>query len=215
VERNEPTAWATPLVVEQAGKLQVIASATQRIRSYDFGTGKLLWECGGMTVNSIPSPVAFGNLVIAMSGFRGAAAVAVKLAEAADDITGKSEAIAWKLAADTPYVPSPLLSGDRLYFLKVNSGLLSCFDVRTGKPHFTGQGLEGAKKIFASPVGAGGRVYITSTEGLTFVLKDAATFELLATNKLDDKFTASAAVAGKDFILRGQKHLYCLAEKAP
>lgn len=215
VERNEPTAWATPLVVEQAGKKQVIASATQRIRSYDFVTGKLLWECGGMTGNVIPTPVQLGDLVIAMSGFRGAAAVAVKLAEAADDITGKSEAIAWKLAADTSYVPSPLLSGDRLYFLKVNAGLLSCLDARTGKPHYAGQALEGVKKIYASPVSAGGRVYITSTEGLTFVLKDAATFELLATNKLDDKFTASAAVVGKDLILRGQKHLYCLAVKVP
>ena len=39
------------------------------------------------------------------------------------------------------------------------------------------------------------------------------TFEVLATNRLDDKFDASPAVAGKEMLLRGHTHLYCLAEK--
>jgi outer membrane protein assembly factor BamB len=213
-ERSEPTAWATPLVVEHAGKRQVIASATNRIRSYDFASGKLLWECGGMTVNVIPTPVSLGDLVIALSGFRGAAAVAVKLPQAHGDITDKAEALAWRYAADTPYVPSPLLVGDRLYFLKVNGGRLTCLDGGTGRAHYTGQLLDGSKKIYASPVSANGRVYITGTEGLTHVVKEGPIFELLGVNQLDDKFMASAAVAGQDFILRGTKHLYCLGEKS-
>jgi hypothetical protein len=37
--------------------------------------------------------------------------------------------------------------------------------------------------------------------------------EVLATNKLDEKFDASPAVVGKELFLRGHEYLYCLAEK--
>lgn len=215
VERDEVTSWATPLVIEHAGRQQVITSATKRIRSYDFATGKLLWECAGMTVNVIPSPVQFGDTLLALSGFRGAAGLAIKLGEATGDITAKPAAFAWKLAADTPYTPSPVLVGDRLYFLKVNEGLLSCLDARTGTWYFTGQALAGTKHIYASPVAAAGKVYVTGTEGVTHVVKDGPQFEVLATNKLADRFTASAALAGPDLILRGAKHLYCVSERKP
>ena len=66
----------------------------------------------------------------------------------------------WTLDRDTPYVPSPLLYDGVLYILKTNNGLLSAFDAKTGKPHYQVQRLEKAANVFASPVGAAGRVYI-------------------------------------------------------
>jgi len=45
------------------------------------------------------------------------------------------------------------------------------------------------------------------------VLKAADKLEVLATNTLDEQFDASPAVAGKELFLRGQRHLYCIAEK--
>ena len=47
------------------------------MRSYDFGTGENLWEVGGITVNVIPTPVHLDGLVIATSGFRGNALLAI------------------------------------------------------------------------------------------------------------------------------------------
>ncbi|UCG32572.1 MAG: PQQ-binding-like beta-propeller repeat protein, partial [Phycisphaerales bacterium] len=70
VDRDEPTSWATPLVVVVEGKPQVVASATNRIRGYDLATGGLLWECGGMTLNVIPTPVCSDALIYCTSGFR-------------------------------------------------------------------------------------------------------------------------------------------------
>jgi hypothetical protein len=35
---------------------------------------------------------------------------------------------------------------------------------------------------------------------------------LLASNKLEDKFTASPVIAGNSLLLRGEKHLYCITE---
>ena len=77
----------------------------------------------------------------------------------------------WTLDRDTPYVPSPLLYDGILYFLKSNNGLLSAFDAKTGTPHYQLQRLDETPEVFASPVGAAGRVYITGRDGKTVVLK--------------------------------------------
>ena len=77
--RDDKTSWNTPLVVEHKGQTQVIVNGTKRIRSYDLATGAEIWQCAGMTVNAIPSPVAAGGMAYVMSGYNGASAVAVPL----------------------------------------------------------------------------------------------------------------------------------------
>jgi outer membrane protein assembly factor BamB len=211
VERDEATAWSTPLVVEHSGRRQVVTSATKRIRSYAAATGELLWQATGMTANAIPCPVADKGLVFCTSGFRGSSLMAIRLAVAKGDITEKPEALAWSRDEDTPYVPSPLLFNGYLYFLKMNNGLLTCVDAATGKEHYAGQKLEGIRRIYASPVGVGDRLYITGRDGLTCVVKSGPKFEILARNKLDDNFAASAAIAGDDLFLRGYQKLYCIS----
>ena len=124
VARDEETSWSSPIVVEHGGKAQVITSATNRVRSYDLETGDLVWDGSGVTLNAIPSPVASEGMVYVMSGFRGNVLQAIRFGAAKGDITG-SKAIAWEFDRDTPYVPSPLLYGDTLYFLKSNSNVLS------------------------------------------------------------------------------------------
>jgi outer membrane protein assembly factor BamB len=210
--RDEIDSWATPLVVEHNGRTQVVTSGMKQVRSYDLETGKLVWFGAGTTMNPIPSPVASDGLVILTAGFRGNDLKAVRLAEANGDITN-TPALVWTLNRDTPYVPSPLLYDGILYLLKSNNGLLSAFDAKTGKPHYQVTRLEAAPNVFASPVGAAGRVYIPSQQGMTVVLKHGPTFEVLAENKLDDGFNASPALADNEIYLRGNKSLYCIAEK--
>ena len=100
-----------------------------------------------------------------------------------------------------------------MYFLSGNTPILSCFSAKDGQPFFSEQRLEGPTGYYASPVGAAGRVYLAGRNGTTVVIKDANAFELLATNTLEDKFDASPAIVGNQLLLRGQAHLYCLAEK--
>ena len=209
-EREEGTSCSTPLVVEHEGKPQVITSATHRTRSYDLETGKLIWECGGMTRNTIPSPVADDGMVYVMSGFRGNALQAIDLAAASGDITD-SEAIVWTHDRDTPYVPSPLLYGNMLYFLKSNNGILSCFNVETGETYYGPQRLDSMTEVYASPVGASDRVYLVDRDGTALVIKHGPEFEVLAQNVLDDGFDASPAIVGNEIYLRGRKYLYCVA----
>jgi len=212
VNRDEIDTWATPLIVEHAGRAQVIVGAMNRLRSYDLETGEVVWHSEGLTMNAIPSPVAEDGMVIATSGFRGNNLKAVRLAEARGDITG-TRAIVWSLNRDTPYVPSPLLYDGVLYLLKSNNGILSVFDARTGKPHYQLQRLDKVPNIFSSPVGAGGRVYITGREGTTLVIRHGATFDVLATNTLDDGFDASPALVDNELYLRGYRYLYCISER--
>ncbi len=211
VDRDEPTSWSTPAVAEVDGKPQVVVSATNKIRGYDLATGSLIWECGGMTVNTIPSPIVEGTTIYVASGYRGNSLMAIDLAGARGDITGSRHVI-WRHERDTPYVPSMLLYGGALYFIKHNQPIISCFDVETGKAHYGPERLEEIRGVYASPVGAGDHVYIVGRSGTTVVLKKGPKFEVAAVNKLDDRFDASPAIAENLLYLRGHKHLYCIGK---
>ena len=209
--RDEPTGWCTPLIVSHGARKQVIVNGTHKIRSYDLQDGRLLWECAGQTVNAIPSAVAVRDRVFVMSGYRGNALQALRL-DRSGDITG-TDGIVWSHAKSTPYVPSPLLVGDTLYFISNNSAMLSAFDAVSGKAHFEAERLEGLNGVYASPVAADGRVYVVGRDGNTAVLRQGPRLEILAKNHLEDGFDASPAIVGKQIFLRGRQSLYCIAEK--
>ena len=210
VDRDEETAWTTPLVVEHDGQAQVVTSATDRIRSYSAETGALLWEGEGVTENAIPSPVAGDGIVYLMSGYRGNRLYAVDLTRARGDISG-SDAIVWSHDRDTPYVPSPVLHDGILYFTKSNSGILSAHDAATGRPLYGPERLPGIREIYASPVVANDRLYITGRDGTTVVFATGPELRVLATNRLDDPIDASAAIVGDEIYLRSRQYLYCIA----
>lgn len=208
-ERDEDNAWATPRVIEHSGKTQVITAASNAIRSYDLDSGEIIWQCSGMSGNVIPCPVVDGDYVICMSGYQGYAAMAIPLNETGD-LTG-SEKILWSKDRGTPYIPSPLLYDGLLFYNQSNQAILTCVDSKTGEVAFGPERIGQLSNIYASPVGAAGRVYITGRGGTTLVLERSGKLKVLATNKLDERFDASAAVAGNQLFLRGAKHLYCIA----
>ncbi len=211
-DREEGTSWATPYIVEVNGKLQIVTAASKFVRSYDFETGELIWQCSGLTQNVIPCPVTADGIVYVMSGFRGFALKAIDLSKAKGDITN-TEAIIWKYDQDTPYTPSPMLANGKLYFLKANNGSLSCLDAKDGKVNYAIQKLEGTGNIYSSPTGVADRFYIVGEKGLTYVLKQGPQFEVIAKNKLEDGFHASPVIIGNDMYLRGFKYLYCISQK--
>ena len=72
-----------------------------------------------------------------------------------------------------------------------------------GTPRYQVQRIEGVPNVFASPVGAAGRVYVVGREGTTAVLKDGPSFEVIATNTLDDHFDASPALVDREMSCGG------------
>jgi outer membrane protein assembly factor BamB len=210
-KRDERSSWNTPLVVVHSGKTQVVLNGNTRIRSHDLATGDVIWECGGMTVNPIPSPVKFNDSVICMSGYRGSAAVSVPLDSAGD--LGESGKVNWRHTGGTPYVPSPALVGDRLYFTAMNDAQLTVLDAKTGKPVLEKERLPQARQFYGSPVTAAGRVYFTDRSGTTVVLNAGDSLDVVAVNKLGgsgEVFDASPVPVGNQLFLRSDKALYCI-----
>ncbi|MHC4552336.1 MAG: outer membrane protein assembly factor BamB family protein [Planctomycetota bacterium] len=210
-ERDEPTGWATPLAVEVNGNTQIVVNGSNFVRGYDVQTGEILWKCSGQTANTVPTPVAgFGNVYCA-SGFRGSALYAIKLGKTGD--LTDTEAVAWTVDEATPYVPSPILIDGKIYVISGNEEVISCYGAKDGKAYYVEQKLEGPEGFYASPVGVSGRAYFAGRNGVTSVVKTSDTFEVLATNTLDDNIDATPAIVGNEIYIKGLKYLYCIAKK--
>ena len=130
-KRDEPSCWATPLVVEQGGRQQVVMNGQNSARAYDLESGKELWRCGGQAQRPVASPVASHGLVFVGSGFQGSFLGAFRL-DGSGDIAGTAN-VAWTRHRDTPDIASLLLSEGRLYFHKEKTGMLSCVDAATSQ----------------------------------------------------------------------------------
>jgi outer membrane protein assembly factor BamB len=212
VDRDQQTTWATPLVLPGTEPLQVVAGGPTKTISYEVESGRVVWECAGLTRNVIPTPVADRELLYLTSGFRASALLAIRYHDAHGDLTG-TPAVAWTWdGKGTPYVPSPVLCQDALYFLNENQAMLSCVAARTGKTLYEKQRLEGLRDVYSSLVAAGDHVYIVGRNGTTAVVAAGPEFKLAGTNTLDESFAASPAIADGELYLRGQKYLYCIAE---
>jgi outer membrane protein assembly factor BamB len=211
VERDEISNWAAPLVVEHDGRKQVVVAATQKVRGYDFETGKLIWEAAGLGMNTIPTPVQQGDLVLVMSGYRDPNLMAIRLGRTGD-LTG-TDAIVWSETRGTSYTPSPVLHEGKLYML-TDRGMLSCLNAETGEPFYHQVRLPEGHSFKASPVGAAGKLYLASEEGDVIVVKMGPELEVIATNTLKDQiFIASPAIVNGEIFLRGQSTLFCISEK--
>lgn len=209
--RDEPTCWATPLVVDVNGQRQVVMNGQNYARAYDLESGKELWRCDGQTERPAASAVAAEGLIFVTSGFRGSFLGAFR-PDGRGDIRG-TRSVAWTLDRDTPDVASPLLSAGRLYFYKGKTGVLTCLDAETGKVNYLAQRIPGVNSTYASPVAAGGHLYLTDRNGTIVVIKDAPTLEVIATNTVGEPIDATPAPAGRDLILRTERSLVCIRQK--
>ena len=209
-KRDEPSCWATPFVMEANGMTQVVMNGQNFARSYDLRNGKEIWRCGGQTQRPVACAVGADGIVYVGSGFRGAFLGAFR-ADGRGDIES-GEAVLWSVDRDTPDIASPLLSQGRLYFHKGKTGLLTCLDAATGKPHYTTSRIPGIKSTYASPIAAGGHVYLTGRAGTTVVLKDSNVLDIVSTNSVGEPVDTTPAPVGKELFIRGQNHLFCISE---
>jgi outer membrane protein assembly factor BamB len=209
--RDERSSWSTPLAIEHNGRTEIVVSATNRVRSYDPATGKVLWESGGLGANAIPVPVHQNGMVYVMSGYRDPKMMAIKLGEPGD-LTG-SDAIVWSHTRGVPYTASPVLYDNKLYVVTDN-GMVSALNATTGEPYYTQTRLPKAYNLKSSPVGANGKLYLATEDGDVVVLKMGEKYEVIATNHLTDQvFIATPVIAAGEMFLRGQNTLFCISEK--
>jgi outer membrane protein assembly factor BamB len=205
-ERDEVTTWSTPTIVEHGGRLQVITNGLT-IRSYDLVTGDLIWQVKGQTSNPIATPLIWRDRTICMTGHRGFAIQAIDLSSRGD-VTDTSS-VAWKRNDSAPYIASPTLLDDTIYFVKGNSGILSSVSAVDGEVIIAPFRLPGIEQMYASLVSARGNVYACGREGTIIVFKHGKTYQQVHRTDLGEPIDATPAISGNLLIIRGHQHLYC------
>jgi outer membrane protein assembly factor BamB len=205
IERPPALGWCTPLALRIAGRDQLLYGASNTLVAYDPLSGAELWSCGGPTHEVIPTVIAGHGLIFCASG-RSGPMLAIR-PEGTGDVTAK--AVAWRSPRGAPHVPSPVLAGDLLY--QVNDlGIITCFRARTGEVLFQKR-LGGT--FSASPLAADGKLYFTSEDGDTTVVKPGPELEVLSVNSLGEATLASAAILGGQIFIRTAKHLWAIGTR--
>ena len=212
-QRDEPTSWSTPLMVRDGKRDLAIVSAAKAVRAYDIKTGDVVWSASGLGLNVVPTPVADDDTVWVMSGWREAYGMAIRYPGAKGDIT-ETERIRWGTDRGLSYVPSAVLVDGKLHFFQRFTGLLSCYDLDTGKGCYEQPQLriDSFENIYASPVAAGNNIYAVSRDGEAVVFRAGSGYEVVARNELDDTFNATPAIVGDSIYLRGDRYLYRIKE---
>jgi outer membrane protein assembly factor BamB len=208
-DRDVKSSWNTPTAVKVGDHTEIITTAPGTVRSYNAETGELIWHCGGLTSCAAPSPVVHDGLVYCTTGYKGEALMAIELGHSGD-LTA-TDAVRWFVDRTGAEVPTPLVHDGRVYVFKAFSPVLSCYDAATGEPFYERKRIKGMKNIFSSPVAIGDKILLCDRAGKTFVIKAADTFEVVATNALDEILEATPAVIGDELYLRGRSRIYCIA----
>lgn len=199
--------FTTPLIIEVAGKDQLISPASSTIISYDPATGKEIWRVKSPTHTPAVSAVYADGLVLAVTGHGPAEMLAIR-PDGQGDVTETH--VAWRMGGkDIPLTPSPVVLNGLLYMLSDN-GILNCIEVTSGKKLWREQ-MGG--NCIASPIHDGEKVYIFALSGKTTVLRAGRTFDKLAENTLESGLMASPAITGDRLILRTKTHLYSIGVK--
>ena len=198
-------AYSTPLVIEAAGKLQLISPTAMSTFSYDPRTGNELWRIRYKTHSVAATPLFDRGLVFINTGFGTADLLAVR-PDGQGDVTASH--VVWTAKKSIGSKPGQVIV-DELIFNVHDKGVATCLDAKTGEELWT-QRLGG--EFSAALLYGDGKVYFCDHTGTTTVVKPAREYTELAKNQLDDGCLASPAVTGKALIWRTRSALYRIEE---
>jgi outer membrane protein assembly factor BamB len=178
-------------------------------------TGKQLWELSVFgrphSERAISSPIVAGDLVLGVCGFTTLDKHLVAIRPASVSTNGKAEEV-WRLEETMPHIPSPLLSGNRLY-LWADNGVITCVRPKTGEKVWKAR-VEGVKDtFFGSPVLAGSTIFCVSAYGQVVAIADSDKFKQLGVTDLGEVCRSTPALSNGDFYLRTGERLICVKGK--
>jgi outer membrane protein assembly factor BamB len=205
-KRDVEISWSTPVLVQAAGRTELVTNGNERIIAYDPATGKELWQTKGVDSNAIHTPLVGHGLVIVTAGYPAKRVLALRPGAVADD-----QRVAWEYLRGTGYVISNILYGDYLY-LVTDNGVVTCLDPKTGAVKYEGGRIPVPARFMGSPVAFGGLIALTSEDGDTFLLKAGPSHEIVRTNSIDEPVYSSPAIANGRIYIRAEKHLFAIGD---
>lgn len=207
--------YASPMLYRDGKQEFLLTHGADYVVAHSLEDGHELWRCGGLnpparynpTLRFVASPLATPGMIIVPSAKRGPV-FAIK-PDVEGDITDKESAFLWKMDANTPDVPSPVLYEGLVYLCRENGNLM-CLDAKTGELLYEERTT--ADRHRASPVAGDGKIYTTARGGVVTVTKAGRNFEILAQNELGEDMSASPAISGGRIYLRTFDALYAIGK---
>ena len=196
-KRKVDESWASPILVDNAGRIELVLNANPLVAGYDPDTGREIWSTNCMERDVAPSPAFAGGIVYATTEYSILAAIK----------PGVPAQILWQTDEDLPSVSSPVAVGDYLFL--ADGGIVTCFDRTTGTVHWKQKFDTG---FYSSPVYAEGRIYLVDEAGVMHVLAADKEFKLLASSRLSGKSVCTPAFMEGRIYIRGNKTLCCVEE---
>ena len=200
--RPVPASWATPIIIEAAGKTQIITFSVPWVIAYSVADGNELWRAELLDGEVTPSPAFAGGLLFVVSPSTKLVALRP---DGAGDVT-KTHA-AWIAEDNIPDITSPAVNGE-LVFIATSGGIVACYDVKDGKKVWE---HDFEMEVQSSPSIIGNRLFVIGTKGVAVVAEAGREFKEIARSNLADKFFASPAFGGGRMFLRGATNLWCIA----
>lgn len=196
--RKVRVSWASPVVIQNGSKAEVILAADPSVASYDVTTGEELWKLDCITGEVGPSVTVGNGIVYALNEY--ASLVAIK--------PGSNPEILWEAYDYLSDVPSPLVSGENL-FIVTSYGAVVCYDAKSGEIRWE---QEFGAGFYASPILAEGNIYLLDRDGVMHIFKADKEYQKIAAPALGEKSDMTPAFADGRIYIRGVKNLYCIGK---
>lgn len=209
--------WGSPMLVDVGGKKELVLAIpdggrekTSKLKAFDPATGKELWWCAGPPDSYLCSSIVSNDGIIYSIGARKNTAMAVR-AGGKGDVTGSHTL--WTVRAGSN-VTSPVYLDGHLYFYH-EKGKAICLDAGTGETVFEETLEPAAGLVYASPLAADGKLYVSSQDNGTYVIEAGPKFKQLAVNTFNgdsSRVNACIAVSNNQLIMRTDQAIYCIGQ---
>ncbi len=195
--------WATPVLAHHEGREMLLLADPSGLRAVEPRTGKEFWRCQKLGAQVFWSPLVVDDVAVCM----GATGMAVRIS-GDGDVTETHRR--WFDEEDRGRIGTGVESGGAI-IANTMQGIVESIDIQTGKRNWQKR-LAGASGggSWSSLVRSGDRIFATNQDGSIYVFTTSPEFQLLATNKLDERTNASPAIAGDRIYIRTDNHLWCI-----
>ncbi len=205
--------YATPVTIRHAGKEALLVWGAEHLTAHDAADGKVLWSCGDFNPErsrnwvAVSSFVLAGDMAVVPYG-RGSRLHGIKLG-GAGDVTASHRV--WQRKDTGTFVPSPVEYAGKVYLVR-DRGEVECIEPSSGKTLWSGALPKSGANYYSSPSVADGKIYAAREDGIVFVARANGKFEVLAENNMGERVIASPVPVAGRLLLRGEKHLFCIAD---
>ena len=194
--RDTEISWASPILVNTGGRMELILNSNPYVIAYDPRSGQELWKFECMQGEIAPSPAYADGMVYVVNDYARLAAIKI----------GAVPEMLWEYIDELSEVSSPLATKD-LVFMAASYGTVTCFNSKTGEQYWLQDFDDG---FYSSPILVGENVFIMDMKGDMFIFKAAKEYQQVSHCRLGERAMTIPAFMHNRIYIRGMRNLYCI-----